>query len=141
MELKQIPSYPYQIRSDGAVFNSKGRQLKPDKKRGYHSVTIRNKNGRISKQVHRLVAQSFIPNPENKPQVNHIDEVKHNNNMYNLEWCTMAENHRHSGKLNRFNVEVIRAFLKCDIEHKFIAKRYGVCFGTISKIKLGTIWA
>ena len=141
MELKQIPLYPYKIRSDGAVFNSKGKQLKTDNKRGYHSVTIFNKSGRISKQVHRLVAQAFISNPENKPQVNHIDEVKHNNDMHNLEWCTIAENHRHSGKLNNCNVSVIRSFLKCNVKQNFIAKRYGVCFGTISKIKLGTIWA
>lgn len=67
----------------------------------YHRVTL-SKNGNTKRfQVHRLVAQHFIPNMAEKPFVNHIDNNGTNNNYINLEWCTAAENMLHSSNQNR----------------------------------------
>lgn len=66
---------------------------------GYRTVYL-NKNGNhVSKQVHRLVAETFILNSNNKPQVNHIDGNKQNNCVENLEWVTIKENLQHAKKI------------------------------------------
>lgn len=74
-----------------------GRILKacPDKK-GYLRLRVTIERKKMSFKVHRLVAQAFIPNPENKPQVNHIDGNKTNNAVDNLEWVTNYENAHHA---------------------------------------------
>jgi hypothetical protein len=63
---------------------------------GYPTVNLYFHKKLIVKRIHRLVALAFIPNPANKPQVNHIDGVKSNNNLSNLEWVTKSENIQHS---------------------------------------------
>lgn len=64
---------------------------------GYRIAHMNYNGKRVAKTVHRLVATAFIPNPENKPQVNHIDGNKLNNSVSNLEWATTSENIRHAG--------------------------------------------
>lgn len=81
------------------------RMLKPRvSKNGYLYVHLR--NGNISKyvKIHRLVAEAFIPNPDNKPQVNHINGNKLDNTVDNLEWVTASENTMHAFKLGLFTI-------------------------------------
>lgn len=68
-------------------------------KDGYKLSKLRFKTKVVTAKVHRVVAQAFIPNPENKPQVNHKDGNKENNDVSNLEWVTNSENIRHAKKL------------------------------------------
>ena len=79
----------------------KGKILKqPLNKNGYPCVTIKLLDGSQKFiTVHKLIATTFIPNPENKPQINHIDGNKLNNAVSNLEWCTVQENIIHAYKM------------------------------------------
>lgn len=94
--IKNFPNY--YIDTDGNVFNSNGVKLKPSvSNKGYLRVSLSNNKVKHKMfSIHRLVAESFIPNPENLPQVNHKDEDKTNNCVENLEWCTALENLNYS---------------------------------------------
>lgn len=93
---KQIDGYPnYVINTDGIVFNTKrNKELKQCYRSGYKSVVLFRNGKSISCFVHRLLANAFIPNPDNKPFVDHIDGNKINNNLTNLRWATPLENVR-----------------------------------------------
>lgn len=96
----------YQISWDGnvrsldrfdGIRDLEGQPIKPNlKQNGYLQVGLRKKGKRKWELIHRLVAIHFIDNPENKPQVNHIDGNKQNNSIYNLEWVTSQQNMRHA---------------------------------------------
>ena len=96
---KDIEGYEgrYQVSNLGRVKRvTTGRILKSCKNRGGYLYVNLCKQGVVSnKRIHRLVAQAFIPNPENKSDINHIDEDKTNNTVTNLEWTTRKENLNH----------------------------------------------
>lgn len=110
---KDIQGYEgyYQISNTGFVLslprksNSSLSVLKPQLScHGYPQVGLKVKGkGRKLVRIHRLVALHFIPNPENKPEVNHINRNRADYRIENLEWCTRTENARHAAKLGSFN--------------------------------------
>lgn len=118
---KDIKGYEgcYQISNTGKVKSlarmrlSKGGSLAPVKERilklktskgGYLVVHLRNEDKQSHPSIHRLVAEAFIPNPDNKPTVNHIDGNKQNNNVENLEWSTHSEQMNHAVANNLLEV-------------------------------------
>ena len=99
-ELHETKFEDYYVTVDGEVYSWYGK--KPvicmkylDNGSGYKYVRI----GRKNVYVHRLIAETFIPNPENKPQVNHKDGNRANNSVDNLEWVTAKENAEHREKM------------------------------------------
>ena len=83
----------YQVSTWGRIRNAKGKVLKPYKNhKGYLKVALCKDGENYKRRVNRLVAESFIPNPDNKPQVDHLDGNKENNSISNLRWVTNSEN-------------------------------------------------
>ncbi len=90
----------YMVSDNGLVKNCKtNRILKPETTyQGYFRVKLSNNNVGKKFRIHRLVATAFIENPENKPQVDHIDRNKINNHVHNLRWATNQENQKNKNK-------------------------------------------
>ena len=143
------------IRSLGMWANSKngskrfvkGRVLKPSKDTdGYLHVALYKDCNVKWCTVHRLVAQAFIPNPENLPQINHIDENKQNNCVENLEWCSYAYNINHGTRNERVaetmtNGKLSKKVLQLTLDGKIVREwlstaechRNGFDSGVVSK--------
>lgn len=89
----------YKISNLGRVKNYKEKLLKYCiDTRGYYKLTLCKDKKRYDKTVHRLIAENFIDNPENKPCVNHINSNRLDNRIHNLEWVTYSENNKHAHK-------------------------------------------
>lgn len=94
--MKQIPGYPhYKASDDGRIWSEYSQKFltpSPQFNTGYVSVELFERGKRKRVSVHRLVAMTFIPNPNNHPVVNHKNEVRDDNRASNLEWCTQKYN-------------------------------------------------
>jgi len=85
----------YTIDNFGVVRNTFGKSIIPAQMDGYKMIWLITDGKSKKFRVHRLVAEAFIPNPDNKPEVNHIDGNRTNNTVTNLEWVTSKENTDH----------------------------------------------
>lgn len=146
----------YEISNKGRIITKLGKLFKGSiTKHGYVSAHVEFDDGFVARSAHRAVAHVFIPNPNNLPEVNHIDGIKLNNCVENLEWCTKKENQQHEVKVlqqrngeNNYNKklsdkEVLEIYELCkntDIKHKDIAKMYGVIPQEINLIIRGICW-
>lgn len=148
----------YEVDREGNVYSliqgqgRRKRKLKPFSVGGYLKVNLYSMDGKhFKKYVHRLVAETFIPNPDNLGEVNHIDCNKSNNRVENLEWCSRNGNLQHSymhgrkrqgethgcHKLKLCQVEEIRK--RC-LPQKAYAEKFNVSQSTISAIQRGRLW-
>lgn len=152
----------YKVSDSGDVLSVRNgsRKLKAvEMQSGYYYVHLCNgKNNTRLVRINRLVADAFVPNPKNLPQVNHIDGNKKNNSANNLEWCTQSDNIQHSiktglrkctgednpsAKLSKNDVAEIRALYKRGDKNNGtvgLGKRYGVSNVMIGNIVRGKNW-
>lgn len=150
MGFKTFSLDDYEITEDGKVYNKKwGKYVKPQPNgAGYLRVHIAGK----MYFVHRLVAEKYVPNPENKPQVNHKDGNHLNNRADNLEWVTNRENSIHAlengmmmieekhpmAKLKREDAAYIKSHP--EMSRNDLAKMFNVNPHTITDIRNGKTW-
>jgi HNH endonuclease len=140
------------VKKDGRIWNEND-ELMQGKLEGYPSINMRFKeDGKLEYVTlfhHRIVAEIFVPNPEDKPFVIHLDADKANNNAENLAWATFEERYLHQSKMGLFNkpkltvqeVSEIKERIKHRIPFSIIAEEYGVSHTQINRINRGENWA
>lgn len=143
------------VRKDRRLCMARGRQLALINKGPYKRVNLYRIGAYESPLVHSLVARAFLPNPECKPQVNHINGVQWDNRVDNLEWATSSENMSHASrcgllgtvgesshfaKLSAAQVVEIRAQFAGGISQRAIARDFGISQSQVSRIASGRDW-
>lgn len=128
---KRIHNFPdYSITSTGQVISYKKEQpivLKTwQQKSGYENIKLSKGGSTFHFLIHRLVAEHFIPNPDNLPQVNHINKIRNDNRVENLEWCTAKDNLYDSYS----TLGPTRNYIEC-----FLQTENGVCLQEFLSIK------
>ena len=148
----------YEITSEGEVFGAYGQpiSIRPNSD-GYASFTAGKKGNRTREKVHRLVAELFIPNPNNLPEVDHLDGNRMNSSKDNLEWVTHEENVKRAyrkgsykgryvgqdnpkAKLNENLVMQLRSEYKAGASVKELCDKYGYPWNTIGNAVKGYTW-
>lgn len=155
--MKKLDEFNYFVTEDGRVLNASTLQERVQKltKTGYKEVGLYNKEIKKWYRVHRLVAQMYIPNPENKPFVNHINGIKTDNRVENLEWVTHTENMVHASetglcprgedntnsKLTEKQVIEICELLQKGLRNKDITSLLNLQEHTVGMIRGKTCWS
>lgn len=130
------------IKSNGRNFYSKEKLLKFTMRSGYYNINLTSNKIRKSFEVHRLVAQAFIPNVNNLPQVNHKNGNKTDNKVENLEWVTRKGNMEHATKILKVNFRPKIKIVQYDRKGNYIkkweslsnaSKELGISCSSISK--------
>lgn len=113
--------------SDGRIrkYNEKILKLQISKS-GYTVINLTKDGCKCTKYVHRLVAEAFIPNPEQLPEINHIDEDKTNNHSSNLEWCDRTYNNHHSMITETLNESKKVPVIQLTLDGSFIRRWSGI---------------
>ena len=141
-------------KTDGTIQTFKERILKTTlDTKGYVICNLSKEYKCKTFRVHRLVANMFIPNLNNKPQVNHINGIKADNRVSNLEWVTNSENQKHAVKLGlkegfkgiehnlvKLTEEQVLEIRESNLTQRKLAKKYNINQSTISMIKNRKIW-
>ncbi len=145
--MKDIKGYEglYAITSCGKVWSYISKKfLKPKIDRGYFKVHLYKDKKQKSYYIHRLVAEAYIPNPENLPEINHKDEIKSNNSIKNLEWCTGLYNLQYGTRVERMAKKRGKKIICVETGEVFdsqkeAAERYGLNQGNLSRVCRGIL--